>query len=686
MKDSFGDARLSHSGDGPGQIRLWPVALVVIGIFLLFSLRLFQLQVLEGEALASRSQANYVRTVRIEAQRGSIVDREGRTIAASRPAYGIDLIPNEIRNPWRTYSVLGAILGEDPTEISERVGQPRGRRRFQPVSLSKDLAFEARAQVAAHRYAMPGVELYRKPLRDYVYGSVAAQLLGTIGEIDLDELRTEPYSEYRSGETIGKTGLEAANEHHLRGRAGGVNLVVDVAGREIDEIDRIEPTPGGRLVLSLDLDLQRIAEEAFVRPEPEYPNYMGALVAMDPRNGDVFALVSAPSYDANVFAGGVDRKTWRGLNSDDWRPLRNRAIAGVYPPGSTYKAVVAAAGLAEGVIDATTIVPCLGQFRLGRRTYRCWKRGGHGPVDLKQALAGSCDVYFYELGKELGVERLARYAKLFGLGRSTGLSIRGENGGLVPTPEWKMRTRGERWIDGETISLSIGQGANLTTPIQLAVAYSVIANGGNVVQPRLVLRRETWDGKVVEEIDPVIRERNVIAQPILEMVTEGLRSVVMDPHGTGRRAQVPGISVAGKSGTTQVVSLDLIEGLEPEEIPVKYRDHAIFAAFAPVESPEIVVVAVVEHAGGGGGAVAAPMAQKVLAEYFRKQEMQVPTQVAALMLSGADVAGPQRKADFKLSSSSLDPLSVSLAERLVREDPGTIEPLDLDPLGIGGVR
>jgi penicillin-binding protein 2 len=250
-------------------------------------------------------------------------------------------------------------------------------------------------------------------------------------------------------------------------------------------------------------------------------------------------------------------------------------------------------------------------------------------------LAGSCDVYFYELGKTLGVETLARYARLFGLGRTTGLEIRGEVAGLVPTPEWKMRTRGERWIDGETISLSIGQGANLTTPIQLAVAYSVIANGGQVVEPRIVLRRETWDGEVVEETEPVIRERDVIAQPILEMVTRGLQSVVMDPGGTGRRARVPGINVAGKSGTTQVVSLALVEDMEPEEIPVKYRDHALFAAFAPVESPEIVVVAVAEHAGGGGGAVAAPMVQKVLAKYFLKKEGRVPSQVAVLSLGAA---------------------------------------------------
>jgi penicillin-binding protein 2 len=638
MNDPFADTRLSQTGDGPGPIRLWPIAFVVVSIFVVFIVRLFQLQILEGEDLASRSQANSVKSVRLEAQRGTIVDREGRTIAASRPAYGVDLIPNEIKHPWRTYSVLGNVLAQDPAEIAKEVGQPKGRRRFQPISLSKDLAPEERAEIAAHRYAMPGVELYRKPLRDYVYRDMAAQLLGTIGEIDAKELTRESFAGYRAGETIGKTGLEAMNESHLRGRAGGVNLIVDVAGREIDEIGRREPTPGGRLVPAIDLALQLVAEAAFdpdpVEADPEDPDppepmrKMGALVALDPRNGDVLALVSSPAYDANAFAGGIDRETWVALNRDEWRPLRNRAIAGVYPPGSTYKVIVAAAGLAEGVIDATSEVFCPGHFRLGRRVYRCWKRGGHGPVTLETALAGSCDVYFYELGKILGVETLARYARRFGLGSATGIDIPGEVGGLVPTPEWKQRVRGERWIDGETISLSIGQGANLTTPIQLAVAYAAIANGGRLVEPRLVLRRETWDGGVIEEMPPTIREENVIAPAILELVTRGLEGVVMGLGGTGRRARVPGINVAGKSGTTQVVSLDLIEDLEPEEIPVRYRDHALFAAFAPVESPEIVVVAVVEHAGQGGGAVAAPMTQKVMARYFEKKERRVPSQLA----------------------------------------------------------
>jgi penicillin-binding protein 2 len=266
--------------------------------------------------------------------------------------------------------------------------------------------------------------------------------------------------------------------------------------------------------------------------------------------------------------------------------------------------------------------------------YRCWKRGGHGAVDLSRALAESCDVYFYELGKALGVETLARYAKLFGFGSPTGIGLAGEASGLVPTPEWKLRARGEPWQEGETISLSIGQGANLTTPLQLAVAYAAIANGGTVYEPRIVLRKETWDGKLVERTEPVVRAEHIIAEPILDLVTQGLKRVVMEPHGTGSRARVPGINVAGKSGTTQVVSLDAVEDLEPDEIPLRYRDHALFAAFAPVEAPEIVVVAIAEHAGGGGGSIAAPMAQKVMAAYFDKKEHEVPSQLAKLSIEG----------------------------------------------------
>jgi penicillin-binding protein 2 len=334
----------------------------------------------------------------------------------------------------------------------------------------------------------------------------------------------------------------------------------------------------------------------------------------------VLALVSSPAYNPNSFAGGIDNKTWASLTRDEWKPLRNRAVSGQYPPGSTYKAIVAIAGLAEKKLDPTATVFCPGHYRLGRRVYRCWKRGGHGDVDLDLALLGSCDVYFYQLGVELGIDTIARYARYFGLGRRTGISLLGEQPGLVPTKEWKERARGEAWIKGETVSAAIGQGFNLTTPLQLANAFAAIGNGGKVYRPRLVQRLETWDGKLVSEMPVDEPEVAPVAPEVMDRVRQGLSAVVNDLHGTGGRARVPGVLVAGKTGTSQVVRLDLIKDLEDDEVPIRYRDHALFAAFAPVDEPEIAIAVVVEHAGRGGGAAAAPIAQRVLAKYFEKKK------------------------------------------------------------------
>ncbi len=628
----MGDGRLGRSNDAPSELRIGLVAALLILAFLVFVLRLFQLQILEGADLASRSERNSVRAERIEAPRGDIVDREGRVLATSRPAHRVQVIPNDLgEEDQRTYRVLGALLERPAAELRDLVGRPSGRMRFQGVVLEGDLSDEHRARVESHRYALPGVVTDILPRRNYVEGDRAAHLLGTIGEIDANELESDRFEGYRQGEIIGKFGLEERLESHLRGSAGGRNLVVDVAGREIEVIDEELPVPGGRLQLTLDLDLQRAAEEAFEAPPPSEPealpepDRMGALVAIDPRTGDILALVSRPSYDPNAFAGGIDSATWSSLTDDEWHPLRNRAISGQYPPGSTYKAIVAVAGLAEGKVDPSDTVFCPGHYRLGRRTYRCWKRGGHGDVDLVGAMTGSCDVYFYQLGVELGIDTIAKYASRFGLGRLTGIHLQGERKGLIPTKDWKERVRDEPWIKGETVSAAIGQGFNLVTPIQLAVAYAAIANGGTLYRPRLVDRLESWDGVLLAEGEPPQGLAVEVADVHLATVRRALAAVVNAPRGTGARARVEGIEVAGKTGTTQVVSLDLIEDLEPEEVPIRYRDHALFAAFAPAENAEIAVAVLVEHAGGGGGSVAAPIAQKVLARYFEKRaEREVP--------------------------------------------------------------
>jgi penicillin-binding protein 2 len=627
----FHDGRLS-AGDDPGvERRIGLVGVLLAVAFAIFAIRLFQLQIIQGADLRNRSERNFVRTVRLLAPRGEIVDRYGRTIATSRPAFAVGVIPSEVQTADLTYEVLGQLLERDPLQLAEQVGQPRGRERFATVVLDNDLPYDGLARVESHRYALPGVVTDSVPRRFYPEHDLAAHLLGTIGEIQQQQLESRRFAGYRAGDVVGQRGLEHELEGHLRGRDGGRNLVVNVAGREIEVLDEVKPEPGGRVVLTLDLDLQRAAEEAFRAPPaepaidpatgepvPPEPDKMGALVALDPRNGDVLALVSRPAYDPNGFAGGIDGDTWRALTGDEWRPLQDRALSGMYPPGSTYKAVVAAAGLAEGAIDPQEEVVCPGHYRLGRRVYRCWRRGGHGPVNLWSAIRDSCDVYFYELGLRLGIDTIARYARAFGLGHRTGIDLPGEKSGLVPSSEWKERARGEPWIKGETVSASIGQGYNLVTPLQLAVVYAAIANGGTPVQPRTVLRLEDWQGGLVEARSVRLGDRVPVPPEQLDLVREGLTAVVMDPKGTGRRARVPGVQIAGKTGTSQVVRLEQVEGLEGDEIPIRYRDHAWFAAFAPADAPEIVVVALVEH-GGSGGSVAAPIAQKVLARHFEKK-------------------------------------------------------------------
>ncbi|MEE8581835.1 MAG: penicillin-binding protein 2 [Myxococcota bacterium] len=641
MGPGYASGRVGAGEDPAVERRIGLLAVGIVLVFMLFVLKLFQLQILEGAILRSRSKQNSVRTVRLEAPRGEIVDREGRVLAANRPAFGVGVIPSELRSAELTYRVLGLLLERDPEALRQRVSQLRGRERYQPVVLDADLPPDLRARVESHRHALPGVITDIRPRRLYVEGTRAAHLLGSIGEIQRQQLERREFSGYRAGQIVGQRGVEARVEAHLRGRAGGRNLVVDVEGREGEELGRVEPTPGGRVILTLDLDLQRVAEAGFQAPQPRelgpsrQPDKMGALVALDPRNGEVLALVSRPAYDPNDFAGGIDADTWERLTSDEWRPLQDRALSGLYPPGSTYKIVVAAAGLSEGEITPEEVLFCPGSYRLGRRSYRCWRRGGHGKVDLKRALTESCDVYFYQLGMRLGIERLAKYARGFGLGRPTGIDLPGEVAGLVPTIEWKERVRKESWLRGETVSASIGQGYNLVTPLQLAVAYAALANGGQLVRPRIIMRLERWQGELVEERSSAPVESVPVSPEHLALLREALTAAVQSRRGTGTRARVAGLEVAGKTGTSQVVGLSKVAGLKGDDIPLRHRDHALFAGFAPADQPEIVVVAVVEH-GGAGGSVAAPLVQRVLARFAEKREARLAREAALAQENAAE--------------------------------------------------
>jgi penicillin-binding protein 2 len=599
----------------PGRVRLAMLAVTLV--FALFAGRLFQLQLIEGEELRRRSEQNSVRTVRLEAPRGEIVDREGRVLATTRPAFGLEVVPDDLRDRGRTFAALGQLLGEDPAKLATALARGRAGR-FKPVRLADDLSPDQLARVEVHRYALAGVATEVEPRRHYLEGELAAHLLGTLGEIRSDQLEREEYEGYRSGDVIGQTGLEALFERRLRGVAGGRNVVVDVAGREMDVLEEVRPRPGRRVVLALDLDLQRAAEQAMGEVQlPNDPRPTGAVVALDARTGDVLALVSRPTYDPNAFAGGIDAATWKALSTDEWVPLQNRAIQNQFPPGSTFKAFVAAAALHEGVVNEHTTVFCPGSYWYGGRAYRCWRRGGHGTVNLHVALRSSCDVYFYTVGVKLGIDRLASVISTLGLGHPTGIGFRNEAAGVMPSPEWKRKRFGERWYPGETVSVSIGQGYDLVTPLQLAVGYAALANGGRVLRPRLALRVEDPGGRELESFPPEVRANLEISAEHMQAVLRGLEAVVSEPGGTGSRSRVPGVRVGGKTGTSQVVRLDRTLGMAEADIPKRYRDHGWFAAVAPIEAPEISVAVLVEH-GLHGSTAAAPVAQRVLQRYFEK--------------------------------------------------------------------
>ncbi len=399
----------------------------------------------------------------------------------------------------------------------------------------------------------------------------------------------------------------------LRGKKGFKQVEVDVSGRELSVLKKLPPVGGDILTLTLDVRLQQKAEEA-LQGEPGEP-FKGALVAVKVKTGEILAMVSRPSFDPNLFAAGISRKHWNELIHDKFHPLQNRTISGQYPPGSIHKIIVALAALEEKVIDTQSIIYCPGHFRLGKGRYRCWKKGGHGKVNLHDALVQSCDVYFYTLGYRLGVDKIAQYAEMLGMGKETGIALRGEKHGLVPTTTWKKKARGETWLPGETISASIGQGFNLVTPLQQAMLMSVIANKGIVLKPHLVKKIETPTGKLIKEFPPQVTSSTEFSPESIQAVLEALRGVVNEANGTGQRSRLQNIQVSGKTGTAQLVRMKSDDAEPEEEIPYQFRDHAWFSAFAPYDDPEIAIAVLVEH-GGHGGATAAPIAQKVLKSYF----------------------------------------------------------------------
>jgi len=395
----------------------------------------------------------------------------------------------------------------------------------------------------------------------------------------------------------------------LNGIPGGEQVEVDAAGRKLRVISRKPPVPGANVYLTIDKDLQ-------TRAEKELEGKVGAVVAMDPMDGEILALASSPSFDPNLFIRGFDKETWKRMVSGNRHPLQNRALAGQYPPGSVFKIAVALAGLQEGVVDPAEKLFCGGSYRLGRSVYHCWKKWGHGNVDLHRALVESCDVYFYQLGKRLGIEKIGEYARRLGLGSRTGVDLQNEKPGLVPSKKWKLRRWGVPWQQGETISTSIGQSFVLVTPLQMATMISAVFNGGRLLRPQLTERISTPGGEDIRLFHPVERWGLGVDNAYLEMVKKALTGVVNEPHGTGKAGRIKGLLVAGKTGTAQVVSLGNADRSGDEgNLPESMRDHAWFVAVAPANEPKIAVAVLIEH-GGHGGSAAAPVAKRIISAYL----------------------------------------------------------------------
>jgi penicillin-binding protein 2 len=538
-----------------------------------------------------------------------LFDRFERVIVENRQAFSIAILREHTADLDRTVRLLADVTGVDMTQIRDRVARQRSQPSFRPVVVIDDASLAQVAAVLARRLdtELPGVVVQRVPTRRYPPDGLAAHLLGYVGEATGAQLAGD--ASLKSGDIVGQSGVERAFNRHLMGTDGEKRVTVNSVGREIATLEELEPIEGTRVQLTIDLDLQRAAEDAF-----RALGFNGSAVVLDPQNGDVLALASLPAYDPNAFATGIDRATWSRLNADRLLPLQNRAIQGRYSPGSTFKVVVAAAALEEGLVTADHKVFCPGGATFYGRFFQCHKRGGHGWMDLRHAIEQSCNVYFYTLGNMVGVDRIHKWAEALGMSGLTGIDLPGENPSLVPSAAWKLQRTGEKWYAGETISVAIGQGQVSVTPLALASLYAAVANGGRRLTPHLF--KATDDGRGWTPVPSTPPGPPTLGAATVAALHDGLWLVV-NGAGTGSRARLEGRDIAGKTGTAQVISLEggkLAAGKTDRDL----RDHGWFAFFAPRDNPQIAGVILAEHAEHGY--LAAPIARHIVDTYFATRE------------------------------------------------------------------
>ena len=579
--------------------------------FLCLVLRLFYLQVIMGEELWRLSKNNCIRLQLVDASRGLIFDTNGELLVDNRPSFDLSVVLHDSENIDHVIERLAQYLSVSAVELEEKIKKYKGSY-FNPVLLKRDIGRDALAVIEAHKFNLPGVVVNVHSLRNYIYKKSAAHLIGYLSEINAEELRTSSYKGCRGGDYIGRFGAEKLCEESLRGKRGGRQVEVNVEGRLIKVLKTVDAEPGFNVYLTIDGMLQRKAEELFAEK-------IGAVAVMDVANGQILALHSSPSFDQNFFVSGMSADKWKTLVENPFRPLENKVIQGQYPPASVYKIVTAIAGLEEGVINKETRFECTGSCKYGNRSYGCWKQWGHGSTDIIIALSQSCDVFFYNVGKGLGVDKLAWYARACGLGKPTGIMLDKEASGLVPTAAWKKRRTGVPWQGGETLSLAIGQSFNLVTPIQILVLTGAIANGGVRYKPDIIKRIDTADGETVYESNAQVVGRLPVSEKNIEIIKKGLWAVVNNKKGTARSVHLDKIEFSGKTGTAQVVSRKTKKILDESGESLFTKAHAWFVAYAPSNNSKIAIVVLVEH-GEHGSTAAAPIAAELIRFFLNKSE------------------------------------------------------------------
>jgi len=571
----------------------WLLIFIVI-CFSILVISLWYLQMIKGEEFKERAVENCIRALVEDAPRGRIYDRQEKLLVTNRPAVVVSIIPAEVDDLEKLSERLSRIIGISPEEISHTVKNYR-ENPFKPVKILDDCKTNKIVEIEEKKDELKGVVLEVKPRRDYLYHEFAAHSLGYVGEIDKEELQQFGNPKFQGGDIIGKAGLEKYYDDILRGEKGGKEVEVDALGQEIATLLYQKPVPGKDLVLTIDRDLQLYGENLLFGKK-------GSIIVSDPNSGEILALVNRPSFNPNLFADGISHSDWQRLSSDADYPLTNRSVQGLYSPGSIFKVVTAIAALEEGVTDRKRKIYCSGSFELAGQVFTCWKETGHGSLSIVDGIAHSCNIYFYTLGKDLGIERFNKYMQKFGLGKKTDIDLPAEAIGTIPSAQWKKREVKEIWFPGDTINLSIGQGYLLLTPLQVHNLITTIATEGEVYKLHLVKKIISADGNTVEEIKPEIYRKVNFFADTSKIIKEGLRQTIL--KGTGWRANIKELALAGKTGTAQ----------NPHG-----ETHAWFIGFAPYEDPEICITVFLEN-GGEGGEAAAPVARAMLEKYFSIQK------------------------------------------------------------------